>query len=457
MMRLAGVEDDEYDALADLFLGDGELAPEVADEAAPAPAAPPPDAPEEPEAPAPIGIEAPRIEGDGAPGPGRDPASSRPAIEMLMLGHLPVRAALWVRQYACSVASRCDERVALARVVGGTVSIDLINAPEAPIDRRALGDEPLTLARALGIVCAHADRVILRVDETTEPEIVERDEVDALTILTGADEAAIVSSYRLIKSVTGAWEAGDPVGSPRLRLAVMGATDERAAQASVKLTRAVDAFLDRPIEIIDAAGRIDATATQNLYQRDGSGADAAGSILDTIVEVGRDAPATDAPALDGGPPAEPVCDPPEPVSSARTRVARATPAPPAMYASDTALCDLLVGVARLETRCPHAPGVELGVDEAGRLHMVTSDDHADAAVQLEAARAWVRDHLDLLIRAEPRVAIPDAARGAEPAVSHLLAANPPAWRGLIDSGVKLHALATARVGDRVARVATPIN
>jgi len=464
MMRLAGVDDEEYDALADLFLGDGDLAPPI--EAHPGTKTGTAHAP----SPAPVIDEL-------APDPeatlGIDPAAALPDIELLMLGHLPVRAALWVRQYACSVATRCDERVALVRVVGGTVSIDLINAPEAPVDRHTRGAGPMTLRAALGAACENADRVILRVDETTEPEIIGRDEIDALTILTGADEAAIVSSYRLIKSVTGSWEDGGEIGTPRLRLAVMGASGERAAQASDKLTRAVDAFLDRPIEIIDAAGRIDATATQNLYQEDAGGESAAGAIIDTIVEIGcglLEATATEPRPI--APPAptgawehaEPQVEDTE--HSERLEQLRSPePAPRSVSRRGEDLCALLDGIDRLVTRCPHAPGVELGVDAAGRLHLVADDtvtngvskSGADACARLESARAWVRDHLDLIIRAEPRVAIPDAQRHGEPAAAHLLAADPPRWRGLIDSDIALYAVGVARLGGRVARVATRVN
>jgi len=438
MMRLTGVDDEEYDALADLFLGEGALAPEAgADGLQVGGTASRGDDPD------PLHDTRTEPTPEPEPAPGGDPAAALPDVEMLMLGHLPVRAALWVRQYACSVATRCDERVALVRVVGGTVSIDLINAPDARIGRDASGSGALSLRGALAVACGQADRVILRVDETTEPEIIARDEIDALTLLTGADEGAIVSSYRLIKSVTGTWEQGGQIGTPRLRLAVMGASGERAAQASDKLTRAVDAFLDRPIEIIDAAGRIDATATLNLYQEDGAVENAAGAIIDTIVEIGCGLPdaggpegdALPAPALDSTAP-EPRID-----------------APP----RSEDLCALLEGVDRLVTRCPHAPGVELGVDGAGRLHLVADDRGEDACVRLETARSWVRDHLDLILRAEPRVALPAHDRSEETATLHLLASAPPRWRGLIDSDIRLYAVGVARLGVRAVRVATRVN
>ena len=444
MMRLAGVEDDSHDALADLFLGDSELAPPAYSntgtddervvpvvKAAPAPArsvgvavrAPIEVAAREDEGEA-MGIEADRAVG------------SLPSVEAVLLGHLPVRASLWVRQYACSVARRRSETVALVRAVAGSTSIDLITGTE-PMQSMEAG----SLHEAMRLVNERADRVILRVDETTEPELLERDEIDEVTILTGADEAAIVASYRLIKTITGVWEADAVIGVPHLRLAVMGATGQQVAQASAKLTRAVDAFLDRPIEIIDAAGRIDATGTANIY-RD-SRAHRASEIIDTLVETGCGVPED---VHEQGVAAEPGA---EAVSvPERAETPDSNPA--------QGLCALIDGLTRLDTRCPHAPGVELACDAQGRIHLVC-DDAPGAVGRIESARAWVRDHLDLLLRAEALVRIPDPSDRGELTTAHVLAHEPRSMRGLIDSDIRLYALARVEMCGRTAMVATPIN
>ncbi|MDF1869229.1 MAG: hypothetical protein P1U30_02465, partial [Phycisphaerales bacterium] len=85
------------------------------------------------------------------------------------------------------------------------------------------------------------------------------------------------------------------------------------------------------------------------------------------------------------------------------------------------------------------------------------DDHRNPMTRLETVRAWVRDHLLLSLRAEPDLADPDANHRSSEIELHLISSNPQSVRGLIDSPVRLYALAEVSVGGQTARVATPIN
>lgn len=476
-MKLAGIDDGEYDALADLFLGDSELAPEPFSStgtdsvdsnrpAVPVRLARPP-----------VEVEARKEEPQGNPTSKPHLAEqavtrvehaiesglgSVPCIEAVLLGHLPVRASLWVRQYACSTARRKDEVVALVRAAAGSTSVDLI-AGSQQIETR----ECASLHDALTVVDSIADRVILRVDETTEPELLDRDEIDEITILTGADETAIVASYRLIKTLTSVWDADEVIGTPHLRLAVMGATGQQVADASAKLTRAVDAFLDRPIEIIDAAGRIDATGTSNIY-RD-SVAHEVTSILDELIEIGCGVPALDSIQTTASPATQPQSQhkiAPEASQALEQIPAEIRPTveqmtePPVTIETakpSTNLVSLIEGLAIIETRCPFALDVELCVDEQGKLHLVADDDHRAPMGRLETVRAWVRAHLPLILRAEPALAMPKSSDRDTDIQLHLISDDPHTMRGLIDSPINLYALAHAKIGNESVRVATRIN
>jgi len=472
-MKLAGIEDGEYDALADLFLGESELAPEpfsnTGTDAVDKPLPSAPTAPVRLAQPAggdfklpqsPVEVMTPVDEYED-----REPAiGSMPSIEAVLLGHLPVRASLWVRQYACSTARRRDEIVALVRAAAGSTSVDLISGSHQ-IDSAVCG----SLHEALQRVNTIADRVILRVDETTEPDLLDREEIDEITILTGADEAAIVSSYRLIKTLTSVWDADEVIGAPHLRLAVMGATGQQVADASTKLSRAVDAFLDRPIEIVDAAGRIDATGTTNIF-RD-TVAHQVTTILDDLIEIGCGIPHLDgwqereslaglvedesiaaAVSPDTGPVAQTVFVDTNPVAKPIDKpIAKA--AAPVL----TGLGSMIQGLARLETRCPFALDVELCVDTSGSLHLVAGDEHDGPMARLETVRAWVRDHLPLILRAETTLAMPSADDRSSEIGLHLISSDPQTLRGLIDSPVRMYALAEVTVGGQQAKIATPIN
>ena len=471
-MKLAGIEEGEYDALADLFLGESELAPEPfsqtgTDSVEPLNAAPvrfrSPD--DEPWIPVPPVEVMPRLGGAESIGIVQSKTGQVPCIEAVLLGHLPVRASLWVRQYACSTAKRRGEIVALIRAAAGSTSVDLISG-----NRTLESTECESLHQALGRVQELADRVILRVDETTEPELLDREDVDEITILTGADEAAVVASYRLIKTLTSAWDAEEMddgiIGVPHLRLAVMGATGQQVADASAKLSRAVDAFLDRPIEIIDAAGRIDATGTTNIF-RD-TVAHQAMAILDELMESqdGLNKPMTIKPMTIKPVPIEiskaqgPQIHVDMPAASPKIVQADQTPPelkPTAETQVDNGLGSLIEGLAKLETRCPFALDVELCIDASGSLHLVAGDEHDGPMARLETVRAWVRDHLSLILRAESRLAIPDADDRSSEIGLHLITTDPQSLRGLIDSPVRMYALAEVTIGGQSARVATAIN
>ncbi|MBL4591397.1 MAG: hypothetical protein JKY96_05500, partial [Phycisphaerales bacterium] len=308
-LRLAPIEPEEYDALADLFLGDSSLAPHRHEEheendqgrthvgvvveddvfedesyidlpcppervtiepresyeahAESRPHSTDEQADEIIEVDEPAPMPAPAVQVIGRIVPRDDyceesteefdeatiDTNRRPAVEVVLLGHLPVRATLWVRQYACAVARETGETVALVRAAAGSTAVDLITG-DRPVETRLA----VSIAHALEKAAYLADRVIVRVDESGEPELLERGEVDRVTILTGADETAVVASYRLIKTLTASWEWGDE-GVADLRMAVMGGTSEQSADARTKLTHAVESFIDQPIEIVISAGR----------------------------------------------------------------------------------------------------------------------------------------------------------------------------------------------------------
>lgn len=393
------------------------------------------------------------------------------AIEVIVLGHLPVRATLWARQYACSLAREQDETVALIRAASGSTSIDLITGQESPSVRASA-----QIDGAFDTVSTHADRVILRVEGTWEPELLDRHEVDQITILTGADEAAIVASYRLIKTFDATLSARDSKSpAPSLRLAIMGAHEEVASDARAKLQNAVNTFIERPVEIVVGSGRIDATGTTNLY-RD-SVAHRASAIFQGLVDAAArtktdgEASGTHTAALSTKREeiaADPIVIPSARASTqvevkpiqdtTRSEVPTQRDEPDAPTIRD-GLCALIPGLSPIESRCPKAIGVEMALDDDGRVHLLVSDmDTRDAMNRLLAAQSWVRDNLGLLLRAEPKMAMPTSARDEDTdAKMHLISANPRSVNEIYDTSVRVYALARVKVGNIIAQVATPIN
>lgn len=504
-IRLTGTEQHEHDTLAELFLGDASYAPAPMSGSAPAPGG------ERPRS----GIErsdassqkpvASRYEGSAVrtmmPSDSESGHDGRPIVEMVVLGHLPVRASLWVRQYACQSSRNRSETVALLRTAGESVAIDLITGGErAEIEPVEDIYDAITLAKAA------ASRIVVRVDETAEPELLDRRGIDEVTILTGADEAAVVASYRLIKSLVATLEDRlDPDASPLLRVAVMGGAGDDIAAACTKIERACKAFIERPIEILDASGRIDATGTTSVCRIERSGA--ASEAIDALLahsdiatggeqgamlrlahgaaeheDASSDTDSERAPEIVVMPGAKqafgrsPACEiEPKPALHERggpdvPTLGKTLGQGDAGFSPDLAtairpvpklglrLPELIEGLTPIETRCPRARGVWFACDEDGGLHAAAMDDIDDPVASLVAARAWAIDNLALLLRAEPGLAMPSADAHADAGVTlHLLTRHPARWRGVFDSEVMVYAVASLTVEGQDHLVATPLN
>lgn len=274
-LRLTDSDSGEYDALTELFLGDASLAPKPAAVGARGGRAEPPTRPVRPVV----------TEGGAAPKAFVE-AAAGVTVEAVLLGHLPVRASIWVRQYASAIATGLGRPVGLLRIGPEVSSVELVG-PGAD-ELAAAGGEPAgTLTEALRRTSGLTDRWIVRVDETAEPGLAECASVDEVTILTGSDEAAVVASYRLVKSLAAGWDRafGEDAG-PTLGLAIMGSSGEAALAASEKLERAAEAFLNRSIRVTARVPKIGVASAATMYR--GNESPAAAELLELV----KSAPAT---------------------------------------------------------------------------------------------------------------------------------------------------------------------
>lgn len=207
---------DPFDDLADLFLSPefemGETSPE------PRPAAP-------------------------------DPREG-PAVRVAMVGHLPVSAGLWITQFADRLA-REEGPVGVVRFIAGQVQVEVLRA--------GLGSsiaEALDLEQALDAATKLARRWVVVPEASTPPAEVLRSGASSLLLMTGADEAAVVGAYRLIKAIAeDAMVESLPL--PRLQVAVLGAGEAKVAEAMAKLNRTASAFLGMELPLAVAMQRME--------------------------------------------------------------------------------------------------------------------------------------------------------------------------------------------------------
>lgn len=393
----------DYDALTDLFLSDPALAPaarvnlRIADEDATSTAEP--------------------VRSTGK--------AVEPVVEGLILGHLPVFGAAWVTQYAKFIAERDHSPVAILRLQGGQAWIDLVLPRGAERKMRSrigsgAGSANAELSAVISEVAGETAHWLVRVDETGEPDLVRTQGLAAIALLTAADDPAVLASYRTIKNLS----EGLGEDAPAFRLAVMGADDEKAAQAESKITKAASVFLSRGIETGIRIGKVGACATVAMHRAETA------LTLTALLAMIRNAYAKRAP--------EPASPTPtatsESVAATSTPTAAAPTAPAAPV--DSAIAEQL-GVTMLGTTCPYAASVKLACGPDGSLHLIAlADPTPESGVRdLLGAAAWADNHAQLLESAHP-----NHLKGIEKAgpILHMLTPDPKACRNLLDTGVHVH-------------------
>jgi hypothetical protein len=429
----------DYDALADLFLSQDHARSILgAPRAAATIASVPPIASE--------GGPALRFPREATISPPTPNPARTPHVEALILGHLPVLAGAWVGQYAKHVAASTHEPVALLRVQEGQVSLDLVSpigtAARAHSRVGALTMDPgaTSLEDAIAAARRDASRWLIRVDEVHETDLIFTPGVQSVTLLTGADDAAVVSSYRTLKQLSrhlADQSATRDADELTLNIAILGADDARALQAEAKLREGARTFLATPLGPAAKVGKIGPGSTTTLYR--GAATNSAAQTLAAALAILQDSPqhASRHTAQPAAPQSAVATRAFEPVqgASAPASVTATSHAPAATQPSALRLAPL-VGLTTADLTCPYATNVELAWGPEGGLHLLAMHDpNRDPIRDLLAAASWANDHKALLTRLAP-CACP-AAFGPTP---HLLTRDLPSARALLDTAIRVHVL-----------------
>ncbi|MEO1128420.1 MAG: hypothetical protein AAFX05_01785 [Planctomycetota bacterium] len=367
-----------------------------------------------------------------------------PEIEALIVGHLPIRSGLWVTQYASHVAAERDEIVALVRAQPGHASVDVFGLAEG----QRTFDPAASLEDALRTAAQHADAWIIRLDDLDEPALAEATGITGVTLLAAGNDAAVVDAYRTIKSLVGANPAAEDDASdmPVLRVALIGAPAEQADAVAAKLAEASSVFLSRPIELGAVIERMEPTGGAPLF--DGT-TDAEGlgilSLIQTIPTASMPHPTI---AMES---AIPAAAPELRLTDDGDDIEQANQVEPAIVAEPTPLqtptrelgLAQQIGLQPLDITSPHDDAVQLARDADGRLHLLRRDSDGEALASLTAASAWAQRHSTLLSRAcELELHLDEAT----PPILHLFTSTPRAVRALTDAPLRLHLLAPVPAG-----------
>lgn len=377
-------------------------------------------------------------------------AESDVRLEMLVLGHLPVMASAWATQYAQSIVDAEAQPVACLRLASGYASLDVFGIgrqlePAATIDA--------AIARAASLT----DRWVIRADAPSEPTLATRPEITDVTLLVGADEAAVVAAYRTIKGLVGSSAAMEETAGTdkHLRVAVMGASEEVASSAYTKIAHTVEVYLGQTIDRAESVEKVRPAPSATLFR--GPIADAGGVLIDQVIDALED-PDAFGETLD-----EPIAiEHEEDLEPTDRRIVhepaeRISEAPETHDEPEQAVRPLLAaqidGLSPLRARCPFEPLVEFAFDQDGRLHALEHSDHATVSSLLTAS-SWAAQHAELIgltLDAQGRV------RAGMTPTMHVFTDRPNDVRRLLDTEVRVHLLSSVDVDGRTAWCCTDLN
>ena len=382
-----------------------------------------------------------------APVPVRAASADRSVVvSSLVIGHLPVIAAPWISQHARDVARNEQTSVAVLAKSGDRTTLDLYNTPKLVEQHTIEG----AIEQALAAGC---QRWLIRTDAVSEMSISDHERVDSVTLLTGADDAAVVGSYRAIKGLVSESSELDEQAFT-LNLAVMGSDTIKARAAAEKIRKAAQSFLQAGLADVTLSEKVSA-GSPSLRTFDGSSDMSLDDLLhllptdlpmptsppsesvaasklrlaDQLVETESNAAAVNARA------AETVrVEEAKPVSASRV-------GPMDSQSSHDQSQASLLGLSVVQARCPYADDVEIATDHEGRAHLIASTAGQDIARSIESlqiAQTWIGAHISLVaaatggkIRTNPPME----------ASLHLIVEHAASARRLLDSDLSVYVLA----------------
>ncbi len=203
------------------------------------------------------------------PEPTAQPQLATAYAQAVLLGNLPGYSGPWLVQYARHIASRHGCLVGVLSVDGYDVDIELVDDQNRFLDRDdsngdtaflaepADGSQPLK--QILNALAHHPQTPVrawlVHLPTPIDPMIRTRAfDLQHWTLLCGADDAAVVSAYRLLKQLhapphTQAAAEHHPLLPHHVRVMVLGSDEQPCRAAAMKLKHTASSFLSVPIEL----------------------------------------------------------------------------------------------------------------------------------------------------------------------------------------------------------------
>jgi hypothetical protein len=367
------------------------------------------------------------------------------SIELLLPAHLPVQGGLWLVPYAGREAA--DGVVVLIRMHEETVDVAVLGKGDVTLDGCTSMEEALeriTIPNVHWIVQPPTD---------ADPASLLHCDADRVTLLSGADQAAVVGAYRLLKGLIST--SGGTSELPNIQLVIVGAEERAATDAASRIIQTAHHQLDVHIEVGPALPAMNSSTkvvSQVSFPRSSNVVDLlsrirAGEVAQEEMPTTPRFVEQEAATLEPVPKTPTVQEEPMDFEQEKTQV---TGTPSSNREPSVSYASYVDGLLAITPRCPEHDHIELALDTDGCLHVLAdAGDLRDASIVC----AWAVRHRDLLAMACGGLEI---NKSSSP-VSHLFANDAVSVADLHGTGVRLHLLTSVEVGGKVGLYCTPLN
>jgi hypothetical protein len=367
--------------------------------------------------------------------------STKPSIELLLPAHLPVQGGLWLVPYAGREAGAGT--VVLVRMHEETVDVAIIGAGSIDLFGCTSMEEVLERTAKSDV------HWIVQPPVDADPTSLLHCDADTVTLLSGADQAAVVGAYRLLKGLITS--AGDDETFPAMRLVVVGAEDKAATDAASRIVQTAELQLEVSVDVgpaLPAMGSSCNVVSQVSFSRESNVVDLMGRIrnahdaeeqLKTTERLEHPAVKEQAEVA-----SEKTVEKPVYVVENTTREEESSIKIEMDYAS------YIDGLLAIAPRCPEHEHVELAVDTDGRLHVLSdANDLRDASI----VSSWIVRHRALVAMACGGLKLDETLTP----VQHLFTDDAVSVADLHGTDLRMHLLAEIVVGEQASMFCTPLN
>jgi hypothetical protein len=360
------------------------------------------------------------------------------SIELLLPAHLPVQGGLWLVPYAGREAAH------------GTAI--LVRMHEDTIDVAVLGQEDITLhgCESIEDVLERTQNLhvhwVVQPPSDANPTSLLHCDADRVTLLSGADQAAVVGAYRLLKGLIST--TNESAELPKIQLVVVGAEERLAADAASRIVQTAHHQLDVHIDVgqaLPAMGSATKVVSQVTFQRSSNVVDLLGRIRNgaTAQEDCQVTPRFTEPEVEVPVPTEDVVEIQEAIPEKKVEQI-------AMEKECASFASHVEGLLSIAPRCPEHDHVELAVDTNGCLHVLAdARDLRDSSI----VAAWAVRHQEILGMACGGLQIDMQATPMQ----HLFTNDAVSVADLYGSGVRMHLLVDVEIDGHVGVFCTPLN